>query len=539
MLAKCSTADNKKSFLLILLAVLVLQYAFLFFYGLQKPNLFIDEWWSFNLANGRPSIITGISDDWLGKPILQPFWNEIITVKSQDMFDFHWVWENQIRDVHPPLYYLLLHILCGFWDGEFSLIPGLIINLIFFVGTQYLLWCLSLNMFNGDRRFAILIIALYGCSLGGMSAALSIRMYMMLTFFVTLMIYINIRIVQSSKRFNYLIVLCCVHVCGFLTQYYYIVYAFFAALPVLYKLSRDGRTEYYRSLIAYCVLSFVSLFVCWLIFPAFLTHILGNSTMGREAFDNLAHSDFIYRFAVFVWLYLKNSGIFLISVFSFFALILAVRKKICEFGGRTALVSYVKQHTSKFYQYCVLCFSIFFPFLIIAKVAPLADRYLMPLLPSTFLILIAILVLVINTLKSSRFYLWIIPLVTFIFVCETFFMFHIQWYWKDHSIIQEIVEKAPDVTFIAVIKNVRHPLIASQGNTLRLVNRVYIVTETDLSPLRSIPDDHKKAVLLWTQSFYPTNCFNLIGDIERQLGLKNGQILYNDFGKVRYYASTH
>ena len=539
MLKKLSEIDCRTWILLASLGIVFFQCIFLFFYGLQKPNLFIDEWWSYNLANGRPSIITGISEEWLGKPILQSFWNEIVTVKSQDMFDFHWVWENQIRDVHPPLYYLLLHILCGFWNGEFSLIPGLIINLIFFVGTQYLLWCLSLNLFNGDRRFAILVIALYGFSLGGMSAALSIRMYMMLTFFVTLMVYINIRIIQSSRRFNYLIILCCVHICGFLTQYYYIIYAFFAALPVLYKLLRDGKAERYQSLIVYCFLSLVSLFVCWLIFPAFLTHILGNSTMGKEAFSNLAHSHIIYRFVVFLWLYLKNSGIFLISFFSFFALILSLRRKVFEFGGIELLFSYIKHHSDKFYQYYVICFSLFFPFLVVAKIAPLADRYLMPLLPSTFIVLISIIYMFINTIRNSRLNSLFFSLVILIFSCETFFMFHIQWYWKDHSVIKKIIKETPDVTFIAVIKNVRHPLIASQGNTLRLVNRVYIISETDLSPLHFIPDIHKKAVLLWIQGYYPTTYLNLAEDIERQLALTNGQVLYDDFGKVRYYASKH
>lgn len=173
----------------------------------------------------------------------------------------------------------------------------------FFLGTQYLLWHLSLHLFSRDYRIAFLMIALYGCSLGGMSAALSIRMYMMLTFFVTWMIYLNIRIIQVTRRRKYLIGLACVHVCGFLTQYYYIIYAFFAALPVLYKLANEGKSERYRSLIAYFLLSFFSLFVCWLIFPAFLPHIFGNSTMGKEAFENLVHSHFFYRLAVFVWLF--------------------------------------------------------------------------------------------------------------------------------------------------------------------------------------------------------------------------------------------
>lgn len=539
MLKKYKTENCNTIILVALLTVLLFQCTFLFLYGLQKPNLFIDEWWSYNLANGRPSIITGITKEWLGKPILQPFWNEIITVKAQDKFDFHWVWENQIRDVHPPLYYLLLHILCGFWDGKFSLIPGLIINLVFFLGTQYLLWHLSLHLFSRDYRIAFLMIALYGCSLGGMSAALSIRMYMMLTFFVTWMIYLNIRIIQVTRRRKYLIGLACVHVCGFLTQYYYIIYAFFAALPVLYKLANEGKSERYRSLIAYFLLSFFSLFVCWLIFPAFLPHIFGNSTMGKEAFENLVHSHFFYRLAVFVWLFLKNSGIFSISFFCFFVLIFCVSKRIHELTSVRTLVFYIKRNPSLFYPYYVLCSSTAFSFLVIAKVSPLADRYLMPILPSTLLLLIAIFCLLISVLNNQIIRFLIVSTGLLLFIGETFSLFHIQWYWRDHSVIQQVVKKHSDVTFIAVIKDVRHPLIASQGNTLRLVDRAYIVTEKDLFSLAFIPASHKKTVLLWIQGFYPTDCLNIAEKAESLLGLRNGKILYDDFGKVRCYISNN
>lgn len=105
--------------------------------------------------------------------------------------------------------------------------------------------------------------------------------------------------------------------------------------------------------------------------------------------------------------------------------------------------------------------------------------------------------------------------------------------------ISEIVQKQPDTTFIAVIKDVRHPLIASQGNTLRLVNRAYIVTEDNLAPLQSVPDKFKASVLLWTQEYYPTSSPNLFKRVQEVMNLKNpGKILYDDFGKVRYYLSS-
>lgn len=141
-----------------------------------------------------------------------------------------------------------------------------------------------------------------------------------------------------------------------------------------------------------------------------------------------------------------------------------------------------------------------FPFATIAKVAPVfGDRYLMPLLPSIMIILCECLYLAFKVFHDNIVRLWGTIVVSLGFVTETVFNFHILWYWQNHAVVSEIVQKPPDTTFIAVIKDVRHPHIVSQGNTLRLVNRAYIVTEDNLAPLLSILDRFKESCLLWTQ----------------------------------------
>ncbi len=48
------------------------------------------------------------------------FYNNYFAVKKNERFDYRKVWKNQKNDVHPPIYYILLHTICSFFPGKFS-----------------------------------------------------------------------------------------------------------------------------------------------------------------------------------------------------------------------------------------------------------------------------------------------------------------------------------------------------------------------------------------------------------------------------------
>ncbi len=52
------------------------------------------------------------------------------TVVPGEGYNFGLVKEVQSWDVHPPVYYFLVHLVCSFSPGVFSMWQGLIINLI-------------------------------------------------------------------------------------------------------------------------------------------------------------------------------------------------------------------------------------------------------------------------------------------------------------------------------------------------------------------------------------------------------------------------
>ena len=101
----------EKSFLISLTVTLFLAGVFIAV-GNLKLGFNVDEIYTFGLSNHQYSeshslhlsLIDGISYD--GEEI----WKAYTEVSEDGRFDYSNVFENQTHDVHPPLYYVLIHI---------------------------------------------------------------------------------------------------------------------------------------------------------------------------------------------------------------------------------------------------------------------------------------------------------------------------------------------------------------------------------------------------------------------------------------------
>lgn len=62
-------------------------------------------------------------------------------VKAKDnRFNYASVYYNQIQDVHPPLFYAIVHTVCSIFNNTFSKYIIFFINLPFFIGVCILIW---------------------------------------------------------------------------------------------------------------------------------------------------------------------------------------------------------------------------------------------------------------------------------------------------------------------------------------------------------------------------------------------------------------
>lgn len=272
------------AFKIMLIITIVLQLAVALCFCMQKQGFHYDENYSYYSSN----VTYGLNPpdgDWLsGSSISEEF-----CITPGMGFNFPLVAQMQSFDVHPPMYYFLLNIICSLSSGIFSKWQGLILNLIFFVISELLIIAIANKVGNKNKAITWFSLALFGFSPAIISGITFIRMYMLLTSECMALILIHMNMLTDIKnnsslsRFvKYFIQIAVTVYIGFLTHYYFAVFAFFvAAFTTLYLFfSKNTRKTSY----IYAITVIAGLLSAVLSYPASLRHIFrgyrGTEAMG-------------------------------------------------------------------------------------------------------------------------------------------------------------------------------------------------------------------------------------------------------------------
>ena len=272
------------AFKIMLIITIVLQLAVALCFCMQKQGFHYDENYSYYSSN----VTYGLNPpdgDWLsGSTIAEEF-----CITPGKGFNFPLVAQMQSFDVHPPVYYFLLNIICSLSSGIFSKWQGLSLNLIFFVISELLIIAIADKVGNKNKAITWFSLALFGFSPAIISGITFIRMYMLLTSECMALILIHMNMLTDIKnssslsRFvKYLIQIAVTVYIGFLTHYYFAVFAFFvAAFTTLYLFfSKSTRKTSY----IYAITVIAGLLSAVLSYPASLRHIFrgyrGTEAMG-------------------------------------------------------------------------------------------------------------------------------------------------------------------------------------------------------------------------------------------------------------------
>ena len=272
------------AFKIMLIITIVLQLAVALCFCMQKQGFHYDENYSYYSSN----VTYGLNPpdgDWLsGSTIAEEF-----CITPGMGFNFPLVAQMQSFDVHPPVYYFLLNIICSLSSGIFSKWQGLILNLIFFVISELLIIAIANKVGNNNKAITWFSLALFGFSPAIISGITFIRMYMLLTSECMALILLHMNMLTDIKnrsslsRFvKYLIQIAVTVYIGFLTHYYFAVFAFFvAAFTTLYLFfSKNTRKASY----IYAITVIAGLLSAVLSYPASLRHIFrgyrGTEAMG-------------------------------------------------------------------------------------------------------------------------------------------------------------------------------------------------------------------------------------------------------------------
>lgn len=465
-------SQNRK-YRVALAIILVLQVIAALYFCCCKQGFHYDENYSYYSSN----VTYGLSPsdgEWMsGKSISDEF-----EVTKGFAFEYGMVKLMQTYDVHPPLYYFLLHTVCSLSQGMFSKWQGLGINLIFFICCEILLVLIANKISNINKIVSICSMLLFGFSPAIISGVTFIRMYMLLTFFCFTLLYICVNGLKETNRtvvkFYFPILL--VTYLGFLTHYYFIVFLFFVAAYITIFLFYNKTTR--KQAFYFAVTVIAGLLLGVVTYPACLSHIFrgyrGTEAIG--AFKDVSNlSDRIGLFVGLLEEYLLCNSFYIVLLL---ILVLYIsygfikRKQVNN--SNTALINH---------ELGLILFTVFGYFLVVMKTALMnyeeAVRYEMPVYGLIILLLCYYLVYFVNELivneSASRRILIALFSVMLIMQVVGLFSDKVLFLYPEEKAEREFAIKNKQENIVYIYNYVNQWMIWDNAHELEQYDRIFFI----------------------------------------------------------------
>ena len=246
------------------------------YFCIQKSGFHADEYYSYYSTE----LTKGLNVPENGWMQHDDYYDEFRVLKGEG-FRYGLVKQVQSWDVHPPMYYWVLHTVCSLFPGTFTKWTGLGINLIFhgislwliMYLTQLLLMAIDNRGSTGSKQeicgddsksdnssivaigkkkdgdngsgsticnsvrgfLPVIVMAVWGLSPESISEVVFIRMYAMLTMLILLTLIFHVKQMMRPQTDRlpikeFVIPVAALTYVGFMTHYYYVVFLFFIAL---------------------------------------------------------------------------------------------------------------------------------------------------------------------------------------------------------------------------------------------------------------------------------------------------------------------
>ena len=346
------------------------------------------------LTNRGGSILANYKADVYESPvwISKETFRDYVQCDFGDDFNLLSVYFNVKDDNHPPLHFMLLHMMTSIFKGEISVWHGCVINLIAMAATLWLLGLIGDIIFK-NKKNSLGLMVLYGVSMGIVATTLWIRMYALLTLWTVWGLYLHLRKYARVEQDSFLRVnsknskarwigsvgLLVVTVLSFWTQYFGLFFILPLALVTVVLLAKEKRLQemwaYIRTMVTAAVIG-----VC--VYPFAIGDVFFSSR-GTEALSQWQNglSEYIRRLSAFGKILADNVAggvvlfVLVLAIPILFAIVMKISKKGEEdyrFNGTTFML-------------CVIPTIIYF--LLAAKMSPyFVDRYIMAIFPMMALV---------------------------------------------------------------------------------------------------------------------------------------------------------
>jgi len=310
---------NKENLRKILIEILILVICGIaLFYQTKKVGFHEDEGYtlcsSVNPDNGLMTAYENNIPVWRTKEYVKNF----MTLTPNNFLNFKALYMNQAYDNHPPIFYTLVHFSSILFGGQFNVYTVFVVNIIAFIFS-----CLILKKILtllGKENLIIPSLILYGLCMGTISMVLFQRMYMLLTTFIMLYFYLSLKIYKNDFEFDkkLKIQLGIATVLGFLTQYFFAIYAFFIFAIMIVEMIRNNKQDKIPMYLGYHVLYAL---IGILLFVPCLKHLL-FSDRGLTNLGNTGYFDHLLMYLkhlAYAFNINQNSALLIGLIFTLFA----------------------------------------------------------------------------------------------------------------------------------------------------------------------------------------------------------------------------
>lgn len=369
-----------------IVVVILIMCGIIFWFQLKKVGVHEDEVYSISSAVNPNNGLMLAYDNNVIPENEPPTWKtreyvqEYMTLTKDNYFNIKSIYNNQKMDNHPPLFYVLVHFSAILFSGEFTKYTIFLVNII-----MYVLSCLIivklLKLINKEN-IIIGTLIFYGLSIGTISMVLYQRMYMTLTFFILLYFYYNIKVYKNEFNIDkkLIIKLGITTVLGFLTQYFFAIYASIIFLIMIIKMAKVKNK---KAILKYVAVHIICAVVGILLFIPSILHLLFSD----RGISNFGNSNYLTNLGTYIKHLTYAFSITELNMILFIVLLVFFIKKtyLC------------KKADERFVVLVAIVPSIIY-FLITVKLTSYQElRYIMPVVPFIVISLFIILDILIRT----------------------------------------------------------------------------------------------------------------------------------------------
>ena len=366
-----------------------------------------------------------------------------LTTGQRDSFNVLSVYFNVKDDNHPPIHFMLLHLVASLFPGKISVWMGCVINVASLLG-------ICICMIKGanlleehnvvpkgkGKAWAICAMLLYGLSAGAFATTLLIRMYGVMTFLCVWTFYIHIKkyLTGSFDKKNVMLII--ITVAGFLTQYFFLFYCIILAVVTVILLFATKRKKegwiYIRSM---CIAAVAGV----TIFPFAISDVF-SSGRGVEALNNLKGglADFAERIQAF-------GSIVLQRCFSFTGIGLAILILLAVYF----IVRICVQKCSCKWLVAMLVVPVLGFFILVSKMSPMyVDRYIMAAFP--FVSMMAAAALVDVASRTKKLYMPLLILMVTVYGAVAIYSYDGTYLYKGYESQLALAEEYGELPCICI-----------------------------------------------------------------------------------------